>query len=104
MLTQTRLGQDSNIPVSYPFLFHWAFKFHFVKKCTPVGCVLIGTTKMYSLCVVVSLLEAGVMRNSGEGEVRGTNPPSFKCSFCRNLMGNHEAFGSFVACEFQLWI
>lgn len=38
--------------------------------------VLIWTTKMNSLCVV-SLLEAGVMRNSEDvEEVRGTNPPT----------------------------
>jgi hypothetical protein len=104
-LTHTCIGVDSSIQANSPVPSHWAFMFHFAKTCTAAGYVLIGTTKTYSLCVDVSLLESGVMRNSGDGEeVRGTNPHSFKCSFCRNLMGNHDAFGSFVACEFQSWI
>ena len=59
---------------------------------------------MNSLCVV-SLLEAGVMRNSGDGEVRGANPPTLSSAILvESSWEITKLLGSFVAPEFQSWM
>ena len=54
----------------------------------------------------VSLLEAGVMRNSGDGEeVRGADPPTLSSAILvESSWEITKLLGSFVAPEFQPWM
>jgi len=64
-------------------------------------CVLIWNTEMNSLSVV-SFLEVGVMRNSGDGEEERQIPPTLSCAIL--VEGSWEItklLGSFVAPVFQ---